>query len=142
MNDVENTALHFRGQSSATSDESWISATAPKSHPDWNRGGNYRSLSADDLPYDADMLGIDVSRIREMQDESLDVIVPLLRGETVTAKTDWFTLKEARLNFRPYSEKLDLAFASIASPAGPMQATLIFSSSPSSRLIRRVNMST
>ena len=55
MNDVENTALHFRGQSSATSDESWISATAPKSHPDWNRGGNYRSLSADDLPYDADM---------------------------------------------------------------------------------------
>ena len=55
MNDVVNTALHFRGQSSATSDESWIAATAPQSHPDWNRGGNYRSLPANDLPYDADM---------------------------------------------------------------------------------------
>ena len=55
MHDVENAALHFRGQTSATSDESWITATAPKSHPDWNRGGNYRSLPASDLAYDTDL---------------------------------------------------------------------------------------
>ena len=54
MNDVENVALHFRGQTSANSGESWVAATAPKSHPDWNRGGNYRSLPASDLAYDSD----------------------------------------------------------------------------------------
>ena len=39
------------------------------------------------LPSDATMLGIDVSRLRRMMNESLEVIIPLLRGETVTHKT-------------------------------------------------------
>ena len=32
----------------------WISANAPKGHPDWNQGGTYRSSTASDLEYDAD----------------------------------------------------------------------------------------
>jgi hypothetical protein len=52
MNDVENVSLHFRGRESADGKEVWIAADAPKGHPDWNGGGNYRALQADDLAYD------------------------------------------------------------------------------------------
>ena len=55
------------------------------------------------LPSDAVMMGIDISKQRDMMDEALDVLVPLLRGETVTKKTDWFTLQNARLQMRPYT---------------------------------------
>ena len=80
-------------------------------------------VGAGALPYDADMLGIDVSRIREMQDEALDVLVPLLRGETVTAKTDWFTLKEARLQLAPFTRPhVEMAIPSVVSPSGPRAA--------------------
>ena len=80
-------------------------------------------VGAGALPYDADMMGIDVSRIREMQDEALDVIVPLLRGETVTAKTDWFTLKEARLHLAPFTRPhVEMAIPSVVSPSGPRAA--------------------
>jgi len=40
------------------------------------------------LPSDAIMMGIDVQKQRDMMDEALDVLVPLLRGETVSARTD------------------------------------------------------
>jgi limonene 1,2-monooxygenase len=40
------------------------------------------------LPSDAVMMGIDIAKQRDMMDEALDVLVPLLRGETVTKKTD------------------------------------------------------
>jgi limonene 1,2-monooxygenase len=55
------------------------------------------------LPTDAMMMGIEIARQRDMMDEALDVLVPLLRGETVSKKTDWFTLKDARLQMTPYS---------------------------------------
>ena len=32
--------------------EEWIAADAPKTHPDWNRGGTYRHASADAISYD------------------------------------------------------------------------------------------
>ena len=38
-----------------------------------------------------------------MMAESVEVILPLLRGEIVSAQTDWFTLDEARLQLRPFS---------------------------------------
>jgi len=75
------------------------------------------------LASDCYMMGIEVGRTRPMMEEGLAAIHHLLYDdEPLSMKTDWFTLKEARLNFRPYSEKLDLAFASIASPAGPRLA--------------------
>ncbi|MCA9213800.1 MAG: hypothetical protein KDB27_12085 [Planctomycetales bacterium] len=55
MNDVIDPAVHFRGRESADSPETWISADAPKGHRDWITGGNYRSISADDLKYDDDV---------------------------------------------------------------------------------------
>ena len=55
MNDVEDVSLHFRGHESPHGKEVWIAADAPKGHPDWNGGGNYRALTADDLAYDDDV---------------------------------------------------------------------------------------
>ena len=75
------------------------------------------------LASDCHMLGIEVAKTRTMMAEGLEAIHHLLYDdEPLSMKTDWFTLKDARLNFRPYSETLDLAFASIASPAGPRLA--------------------
>src|SRR3982750_4722150 len=55
------------------------------------------------LPSDAYMMGIDVSKQRDMMEESLDAILRLLDGETVNMTTDWFTLRDARLNLRPFT---------------------------------------
>jgi limonene 1,2-monooxygenase len=75
------------------------------------------------LPSDAFMLGIDPLRQRDMMDEAVGVIVPLLRGETVTYKGDWFTLDNARLQLRPYTQPhIEMAVAAMISPAGPRTA--------------------
>lgn len=71
------------------------------------------------LPSDAFMLGIDPVRQRDMMAEALDALVPLLRGETVTMQTDWFDLREARLQLGPYTPGgVEMAVASVVSPAG------------------------
>ena len=75
------------------------------------------------LPSDAFMMGIEVARQRDMMDEALDVLVPLLRGETVTAKTSWFELNNARLQMTPYSRPgVEIAVASQVSPTGATAA--------------------
>jgi limonene 1,2-monooxygenase len=75
------------------------------------------------LPSDAVMMGIDISKQRDMMDEALDVLVPLLRGETVTKKTDWFTLQNARLQMTPYTRpSMEIAVASQVSPTGARAA--------------------
>ena len=71
------------------------------------------------LPSDAHMLGIDTARVRDLLEESIDPIVRLLNGETVTQKTDWFTLQDARLQFLSYKEEgIEMAVASQVSPTG------------------------
>ena len=55
MNDVEEVPLNFLGVEHAGSEEKWITAEAPKGHPDWNGGGTYRHIKADSLEYDKDM---------------------------------------------------------------------------------------
>ena len=75
------------------------------------------------LPSDAFMMGIDVLRQRDMMDEAIEVLVPLLRGEVVTAKSDWFTLNEARLQLPPYTlPHVEICVASQVSPAGARAA--------------------
>jgi limonene 1,2-monooxygenase len=75
------------------------------------------------LPSDAVMMGIQVAKQRDMMDEALDVLVPLLRGETVNRKTDWFTLVEGRLQMTPYSRpSVEIAVASQVSPTGARAA--------------------
>lgn len=75
------------------------------------------------LPSDAYMMGIPVSSQRDRMDEAIDVLVPLLRGETVTKKTDWFELKEARLQMTPFTRPhVDITVASQVSPTGARAA--------------------
>ena len=55
MNDVLDPAINFRGFESADGGETWIASDAPKGHPDWQSGGNYRSREASELEYDDDV---------------------------------------------------------------------------------------
>src|SRR5277367_2694675 len=75
------------------------------------------------LPSDAFMMGIDPARQRDMMEESLEAILLLLAGETVTMETDWFRLVKARLQLRPYQRPMpEVAVAAQISPAGPRLA--------------------
>ncbi len=75
------------------------------------------------LTSDAHMLGIPADTQRPRMEEALDVVVRLLRGETVTAKTDWFEINDARLQLAPYSPGgVEIAVAASISPAGPRSA--------------------
>src|SRR5437764_7884453 len=76
------------------------------------------------LPTDAYIMGIDPVDQRRMMEESLEAILALLRSdEPVTRKTDWFTMREARLQVRPYSDPhFEVAVAAMVSPSGPRLA--------------------
>lgn len=69
------------------------------------------------LTSDAYMLGIDPMTQRPRMEQSLDVIMRLFRGETVTESTDWYTCNEAVLQMKPYSD-FDIVVASSMSPSG------------------------
>jgi limonene 1,2-monooxygenase len=71
------------------------------------------------LTSDARMLGIPADKQRDRMVESLEVILRLLDGETVTRKTEWFELCEARLQLAPYSRpRPHIALASAVTPSG------------------------
>ncbi|HEX5096883.1 MAG TPA: LLM class flavin-dependent oxidoreductase, partial [Acidimicrobiia bacterium] len=75
------------------------------------------------LTSDAHMLGIPPDEQRPRMDESLDAIMALLRGETVTMETDGFVLRDARLQLMPYSDPtLEVAVAASISPTGARAA--------------------
>src|SRR6185369_16742699 len=83
------------------------------------RGRAMFGVGAGALPSDVYMMGRDPMRVRGMMEESLDAIMPLLRGEIVSATTDWFTLREARCQLPGYTRPhLDVAVAVTTSPAG------------------------
>ena len=73
------------------------------------------------LAYDAEAIGLDPADSRRRMEEGLDVIVRLLDGERVTAKTDWFTLEGAALQLLPRHE-LEIVIAGTVSPNGPKLA--------------------
>jgi limonene 1,2-monooxygenase len=70
------------------------------------------------LPSDAYVLGIDPMVQRDRQDEAIGVIKRLFAGERVTHESDWFTLRDARLQLFPLQEDLPFAVASQVSPSG------------------------
>ena len=75
------------------------------------------------LVHDALKIGIDPGAQRKMMNEALEVIIPLLRGEMVTRKTDWFNLTDAQLQLRPYTHPtMELAVAAARSPSGSLLA--------------------
>ena len=70
------------------------------------------------LPSDAHMLGIDPMTQRDRQDEAIGVIKRLFAGERVSHDSDWFTLRDARLQLFPLQEDLPMVTASSISPSG------------------------
>jgi limonene 1,2-monooxygenase len=75
------------------------------------------------LPSDAFAMGFHPKEQRRRMNEAIDVLVPLLRGERVTAETDWFTLNDARLQLASYTKPMiEMAVASLRSPAGALAA--------------------
>jgi limonene 1,2-monooxygenase len=88
------------------------------------RGRSMLGVGPGALPSDAYMMGIDPGKQRAMMEESLEAILALLEGsEPVTRETDWFTLRDARLQLRPYTHpRFDVAVAAQVSPSGPRAA--------------------
>ena len=76
------------------------------------------------LTTDAYILGIDPSTQRRRMDEGLGVIMRLLKEEEpITYESDWFSLKEATLQLRSYTQPhLPIAVAAGGSPAGMVAA--------------------
>jgi limonene 1,2-monooxygenase len=75
------------------------------------------------LPTDSMMLGLNPTDTRELLEVDLDIIMRLLRGETVTQQTRTHNLVDARLHLRPYTEPhFEVAVAAVASPTGPRMA--------------------
>ena len=73
------------------------------------------------LVHDAVKIGVRAADQRRMMNESLDVIVRMLDGESVTARTDWFDLHEARLQLPCFTRpRMEMAVAASRSPAGAM----------------------
>ncbi len=73
---------------------------------------------------DAYMMGIDPSTQRRRMDESLGLILRLWNEtEPITYESEWFTLREARVHLRPYSQPhMPVAVAASQSPAGMISA--------------------
>jgi limonene 1,2-monooxygenase len=71
------------------------------------------------LPTDSAMIGLTPTDTRELLETNLDILVRLLAGETVSAKTPTHELFDARLQLAPYSDGgIPLAVAAVASPTG------------------------
>ncbi|HEY6574712.1 MAG TPA: LLM class flavin-dependent oxidoreductase [Mycobacterium sp.] len=71
------------------------------------------------LPTDSAMIGLTPTDTRELLETNLDIVVRLLAGETVTAKTATHQLFDARLQLAPYSaDGIPLAVAGLVSPTG------------------------
>ncbi|WP_033290590.1 LLM class flavin-dependent oxidoreductase [Amycolatopsis jejuensis] len=75
------------------------------------------------LPTDSSMIGLSPTDTRELLEENLDIIMRLLRGESVTRQTKTHHLVDAQLQLRPYTDPcFDVAVAAVASPTGPRMA--------------------
>jgi limonene 1,2-monooxygenase len=87
------------------------------------RGRGMFGVGPGALTTDAYMMGIPVGSTRPRMDEALDVLIPLLRGEAVTAETDWFKLQHAQLQMRPWTRpSVEMAVAAMISPTGAAAA--------------------
>lgn len=75
------------------------------------------------LVSDAMMLGVPPEKTRERMVEALEVILRLLDGEIVSKQTDWFDLREARLQLLPFTRpRPEMVVPSVATPSGATAA--------------------
>ena len=86
------------------------------------RGRVMLGLGPGSLPSDSSMIGLTPTETRELLGENLDIVVRLLRGESVTTTTRTHTLVDARTHLRPYSDELEIVVAARVSPTGPRLA--------------------
>ena len=87
------------------------------------RGRVMLGVGPGSLPTDAAMVGLSQKDTRRLLEEGLDCIMRLLDGESVTFKNERWTLEDARLHLRPFSNpRFDVACAAVASPTGPRLA--------------------
>src|SRR3977135_2912600 len=56
------------------------------------------------LASDALMMAIEPEATRDQLQQGRDFILRLFGGETVTEKTDWYTMREARTHLRPFTQ--------------------------------------
>ena len=87
------------------------------------RGRFMLGIGPGQLQADARMLGIDANTQRDRMTESLEIILRLLDGETVTHKSDFVTLDNAHVNLKPYTRpRPHIAVASAVTPTGAVLA--------------------
>jgi len=87
------------------------------------RGRAMFGVGPGSLAADAFKIGIHPSDLRRRMNESLDAIVRLLEGETVSMETDWFKLVEAKLQLPNYTRpRIEMAVAASRSPVGALAA--------------------
>ena len=70
------------------------------------------------LPSDAHLMGLDPMLLRSRQDEAIGVIKRLFSGERFSYESEWFTLKDAKLQLRPLQENMEFVVASPITPSG------------------------
>lgn len=71
------------------------------------------------LPSDAHTLGIDPMLQRDRQDEAMGIIRRLFQeDDRFSYESDWFTLRDAKLQLKPLQKNMEFAVASIVSPSG------------------------
>ena len=70
------------------------------------------------LPSDAHTLGLDPMLLRSRQDEAIGIIKRLFSGERFSYESEWFTLREAKLQLRPLQENMEFVVASTFTPSG------------------------
>ena len=88
-----------------------------------SRGRAMFGVGPGSLPSDAYMMGISTDEVRDRMEQAIEPLVRLLRGETVTQSTDWFTLQKARLQLPSYCEDgVEMVVASQVSPTGARAA--------------------
>ena len=71
------------------------------------------------LPSDAHTMGLDPMLLRDRQDEAIGIIRRLFEeDERFSYESDWFTLRDAKLQLKPLQKDMEFAVASIVSPSG------------------------
>jgi limonene 1,2-monooxygenase len=84
------------------------------------RGRAIFGLGPGALPRDAHMMGMDHTQLRGRMEEALQVILQLFESDGyVDAKSDWFELRDGRIQIRGYANQTPkLTVSSAISPAG------------------------
>jgi limonene 1,2-monooxygenase len=103
----------------------------PYHHPLWvadramlldhlTRGRFMLGVGPGSLPTDAAMVGLEPELLRPRLEEGLQAVLHLLESdEPLSMETEWFTLKDAVLQLRPYTKpRIEVAVPGVASPTG------------------------